>query len=72
MKGGWVRKGEADCVLTIQCLCSVPQPKEMIRGLYGYLKNGGEWIVYEHVIMKRGGLVRWYQCESFSFYSWSI
>jgi hypothetical protein len=62
-EGGWVKKGEVDCVVTVQCLCSVDHPKELIRALYSYLKDGGSWIVYEHVVMKRGGLVRWYQGE---------
>lgn len=62
--GGWVSRGEVDTVVTVQCLCSVPAPEEMIRGLYGYLKDGGEWIVYEHVIVKRRGLLKLYQGES--------
>jgi len=35
----------------------------MIKSLYGYLKPGGQWIVYEHVITHVGGLVAWYQCR---------
>ncbi|KAL2071725.1 hypothetical protein VTL71DRAFT_12960 [Oculimacula yallundae] len=49
--GERVRVGEVDSVVTIQCLCSVPEPKKMIGELYGYLKEGGGWIVYEHVVV---------------------
>ncbi|KAH7350733.1 S-adenosyl-L-methionine-dependent methyltransferase [Rhexocercosporidium sp. MPI-PUGE-AT-0058] len=37
----WVGMGEVDTVVTIQCLCSVPEPKRMIGELYGYLNEGG-------------------------------
>lgn len=47
----------------IRCLCSVDNPKAMITSLYKYLKPGGQWIVYEHVITNVGGLVALYQCE---------
>jgi tRNA A58 N-methylase Trm61 len=57
----WVGKGEVDSVVTIQCLCSVPEPKRMIGELYSYLKDGGEWIVYEHVITHVGGFIGAYQ-----------
>jgi SAM-dependent methyltransferase len=56
-------KGEVDSVVTVFCLCSVPEPKRMIVELYGYLKEGGNWIVFEHVITKEGGLIAMYQGE---------
>ncbi|KAE9378372.1 S-adenosyl-L-methionine-dependent methyltransferase [Stipitochalara longipes BDJ] len=67
--GEWVKKegkgvlgqGDVDSVVTVFCLCSVPQPKRMIGDLYGYLKEGGNWIVYEHVLTKQKGSVAWYQ-----------
>ena len=59
--GGWIQKGEVDSVVTVQTLCSVQQPKKLIKGLYSYLKPGGMWIVFEHVAMKRGGLLKYYQ-----------
>lgn len=59
----WVGQGEVDTVVTIQCLCSVPEPRRMIGELYGYLKIGGTWIVYEHVVAfkHQGVLMKWYQ-----------
>lgn len=62
----WVEKGSVDTVVTIQCLCSVPKPNEMIVSLYGYIKEGGCWILYEHIKAKPGSGIVWYQCESLS------
>jgi len=59
----WVGMESVDSVLTIQCLCSVPRPKEAITGLYGYVKKGGQWIVYEHVVTFQGGWIAQYQGE---------
>ncbi len=58
---GNLRKGSVNSVVTVFCLCSVPQPKRMIKELYGYLKEGGNWIVYEHVIQKENRFLVWYQ-----------
>ena len=66
----WVGKGEVDTIVTIQCLCSVPKPREMINAVYGYLREGGRWIVYEHVITHQGGLIAAYQGEWQS--SWRV
>ena len=41
--------GYFDTVLSVQVLCSVPDPDEMMRRLYALLKPGGQFIVYEHV-----------------------
>lgn len=62
----WVGQGEVDAVVTIQCLCSVSEPKRMINELYGYLKKGGIWIVYEHVVAfkHQSALVKGYQGKS--------
>ncbi|KAG0645165.1 hypothetical protein D0Z07_9286 [Hyphodiscus hymeniophilus] len=57
----WVGMGEVDSIVTIQCLCSVPKPKEMINALYGYVKEGGQWIVYEHVVTHHGRFIAAYQ-----------
>lgn len=38
-----------DTVLSIQVLCSVPNPKETAAALWRLLKPGGRMIVYEHV-----------------------
>jgi hypothetical protein len=39
----------------------VPAPERLVRELYGYLKPGGVWIVYEHVKTKETGWIEWYQ-----------
>ncbi|KAF4978541.1 hypothetical protein FZEAL_5074 [Fusarium zealandicum] len=46
--------GSVDCIVTIKCLCSIPEPDKNIRLLYEYLKPGGRWFVYEHVKAERG------------------
>lgn len=63
--GKWVREGEVDSVVTIQSLCSVPEPKKMISELYELLKDGGMWLVYEHVVIfpHQGSFLEWYQGE---------
>ncbi|KAM3075013.1 hypothetical protein ACMFMG_007526 [Clarireedia jacksonii] len=50
-----------DSIVTILCLCSVDRPEEMMEVLYGKLKKGGIWLLYEHVLTKQGGWVKWYQ-----------
>ncbi|KAK0613278.1 methyltransferase type 11 [Immersiella caudata] len=40
--------GSVDTVLSIQVLCSVPDPKATMRMLYGLLKPGGKFIFWEH------------------------
>jgi hypothetical protein len=35
----------------------------MIRELYGYLKEGGHWVVFEHVVTAEWGLITKYQGE---------
>lgn len=59
-QGGWVPKGEVDSIVTVLCLCSIPNPRATIKGLYSYLKEGGTWIVYEHIIT-RHRFVKYYQ-----------
>ncbi len=44
--------GSIDTILSVQVLCSVPDPNEMLRRLYAFLKPGGQLIVYEHVKSK--------------------
>ncbi|KAK3307893.1 S-adenosyl-L-methionine-dependent methyltransferase [Chaetomium strumarium] len=46
---GRVPRESVDCIVTIMCLCSIPEPRYNIQRLYGYLKPGGRWYVYEHV-----------------------
>ncbi|KUJ15870.1 S-adenosyl-L-methionine-dependent methyltransferase [Mollisia scopiformis] len=59
----WVGEGEVDTVVTIQCLCSVDEPRKMIDELYGYLKEGGIWVLYEHVVAfeHQGMMIKGYQ-----------
>ncbi|KAH7420042.1 S-adenosyl-L-methionine-dependent methyltransferase [Cadophora sp. MPI-SDFR-AT-0126] len=59
----WVKRGEVDTIVTIQCLCSVSEPKKMIGELYVYLKDGGSWILYEHVVVFpwQGWFLKWWQ-----------
>ena len=44
--------GSIDTILSVQVLCSVPDPNEILRRLYALLKPGGQLIVYEHVKSK--------------------
>ncbi|KAF4120924.1 Methyltransferase domain [Geosmithia morbida] len=49
-----VEPGSIDCIMTVQCLCSIPEPEKNIKLLYHYLKDGGRWYVYEHVKSDKG------------------
>ncbi|KAK4121335.1 S-adenosyl-L-methionine-dependent methyltransferase [Parathielavia appendiculata] len=46
---GRVPRESVDCIVTVMCLCSIPEPEHNVKQLYGYLKPGGRWYVYEHV-----------------------
>ncbi|KAK4224735.1 S-adenosyl-L-methionine-dependent methyltransferase [Podospora fimiseda] len=46
---GKVEKESVDSIMTVLCLCSIPEPQKNIKELYTYLKPGGRWYVYEHV-----------------------
>lgn len=66
-EGKWdstIEKESVDCIVSILCLCSIPNPQENIAELYRYLKPGGTWYVYEHVCCDKDtcgtGMV-WYQ-----------
>ncbi|KZL84459.1 phospholipid methyltransferase [Colletotrichum incanum] len=59
--GGRIDTGSVDCIMTVQCLCSIPDPEKNIRLLYSYLKKGGRWYVYEHVKAERGLVVPLFQ-----------
>ncbi|KKA30074.1 hypothetical protein TD95_005033 [Thielaviopsis punctulata] len=60
---GRVEEESVDCIVTILCLCSIPEPEKNVRELYKYLKKGGRWYVYEHVVTPKsaGRAMRWYQ-----------
>ncbi|KAF6817544.1 phospholipid methyltransferase [Colletotrichum musicola] len=59
--GGRIEPGSVDCIVTVQCLCSIPEPEKNVRLLYEYLKEGGRWYVYEHVKAERGLVVPYFQ-----------
>ncbi|KAI2625032.1 S-adenosyl-L-methionine-dependent methyltransferase [Hypoxylon sp. NC1633] len=58
---GRVEKGSVDCIVSILCLCSIPEPEKNVRELYRYLKKGGRWYVYEHVRCEYSWYMRVYQ-----------
>lgn len=66
---GRLEKGSVDCVVSILCMCSIPEPEKHAKELFGYLKDGGRWFVYEHVRcesekLRECGLgMRMYQCK---------
>lgn len=47
-----ISPNSVDTVLSVQVLCSVPDPDGILRRLYALLKPGGQFIVYEHVQSK--------------------
>lgn len=60
---GRVEPGSVDCIVSVLCLCSIPDPPRQFRALYAYLKPGGRWYVYEHVRTEAGWAMRTYQGE---------
>ena len=50
-----------DTVMSIQVLCSVPEPAALVKDLYRLLKPGGQMIVYEHV-KSEDSVSRFFQC----------
>lgn len=52
---GKIEPGSVDCIVSILCLCSIPEPEKNIKLLYNLLKPGGRWYAYEHVKVWRGG-----------------
>lgn len=64
---GRVPRESVDCIVSVMCLCGIPDPEFNIKEMYGYLKPGGRWFVYEHVkcgserIRERGLFMRAYQ-----------
>lgn len=69
-----LEKEDVDCVVTIFCLCSIPRPRDMMRELYGYLKEGGKWIAIEHVVVypHQGKFMSWYQGKIVARVFWSV
>lgn len=66
---GRVPLASVDCIVTVMCLCSIPDPRHNMAQLHGYLKPGGRWYVYEHVqCFRNQGLgMRLYQGERHYF-----
>ncbi|KAI4159226.1 MAG: hypothetical protein LQ342_006746 [Letrouitia transgressa] len=60
-----------DTILSIQVLCSVPDPDEILRRLYALMRPGGQFIVYEHVKSK-DVLSRIVQSIHFSLNRWRL
>lgn len=56
-----IKPGSVDCIVTLHCLCSIPDPEKNIQMLYDYLKEGGRWYLYEHVRAERGLFVPLFQ-----------
>ncbi|KAJ4254531.1 hypothetical protein NW762_010130 [Fusarium torreyae] len=57
-----------DCIITVQCLCSIPEPEKNVALLYEYLKYGGRWYVYEHIKAEDGLVIPIFQ--RFTNYFW--
>jgi hypothetical protein len=58
-----IKKESVDCIVSILCLCSILEPEKNIAELYGLLKKGGLWYLYEHVRTRDGLFMRLYQSE---------
>lgn len=58
---GKIEDGSVDCVVSILCLCGIPEPEKNIKALYKSLKKGGRWYVYEHVRVRNNLLLGLYQ-----------
>lgn len=62
-----IQPGSVDAIVTVQCLCSIPEPEKNARLLYEYLKPGGRWYVYEHVRAEGDGMIPGFQRKSTPF-----
>ena len=60
-----VQKGSVDAIVTLLCLCSIPEPEKNIKELHSYLKPGGRWYLYEHVKVKGYWPMQLYQSRWF-------
>lgn len=56
-----IERESVDCIVSVLCLCSIPEPEANIAKLYELLKKGGRWYLYEHVRSKDNLFMRWYQ-----------
>lgn len=64
--GRHIAKESVDAIVTVLCLCSIPDQEKNVAELYQYLKPGGRWFVYEHVKShpSQGEAISLYQRES--------
>ncbi|KAI0454366.1 S-adenosyl-L-methionine-dependent methyltransferase [Xylaria acuta] len=58
---GNIEPESVDCIVSVLCLCSIPDPERHIRELYALLRPGGRWYVYEHVRCEYSWYIRLYQ-----------
>jgi SAM-dependent methyltransferase len=65
--GRTIAPGTVDCIVTVQSLCSIPNPEKNVALLYRYLRKGGHWYVFEHVQTDRGIAVKMVQSKSNRF-----
>lgn len=61
---GKIEDGSVDCIVSVLCLCGIPEPEKNIKALYKSLKKGGRWYVYEHVKLKNNVWLGLYQRKS--------
>lgn len=59
-----VQKGSVDAIVSLLCLCSIPEPEKNIKELHSYLRPGGRWYLYEHVAVKGYWPMQLYQRRS--------
>ena len=45
-----IAPGTIDTILSVQVLCSVPEPGRVLKQLHALMKPGGRFLVYEHVM----------------------
>ncbi|KAI2640297.1 S-adenosyl-L-methionine-dependent methyltransferase [Xylaria nigripes] len=58
---GSIEPGSVDCIVSVLCLCSIPDQERHVRELYELLRPGGRWYVYEHVRCEYSWYMRFYQ-----------
>ncbi|KAH6697206.1 methyltransferase domain-containing protein [Plectosphaerella plurivora] len=58
---GRIEDGSVDCIVSVLCLCGIPDQEANLKALYRSLKKGGRFYVYEHVKVRGNFLVGIYQ-----------
>ncbi|KAI1816324.1 S-adenosyl-L-methionine-dependent methyltransferase [Poronia punctata] len=58
---GNIEPESVDCIVSILCLCSIPDPERNTQELYRLLRPGGRWYVFEHVKHEDLWYMRFYQ-----------